>query len=54
MCEQRRHLGRTARSALTFVLLVNMRLYRACLQAGGWVRTKESDPPPPGFFRGFE
>lgn len=34
--------------------IVNQALYRACLEARQWVRTKESDPPPPGFYRGFE
>jgi hypothetical protein len=34
--------------------MVNMSLYRACLETRQWVRTKEFDPPPPGLFRGFE
>lgn len=29
-------------------------LYRACLQAKGWVRDKQYDPPPPGWYRGVE
>jgi hypothetical protein len=28
--------------------------YRACLTARGWLRAKQSVPPPPGWFRGFE
>lgn len=28
--------------------------YRACLIARGWLRAKQWDPPPPGWFRGFE
>ena len=34
--------------------MVNKKLYRACLEARKWVRTKEFDPPPPGSYRGFE
>ena len=29
-------------------------LYRSCLETKGWVRTKEFDPPPPGYYRGQE
>ena len=29
-------------------------LYRSCLSAKGWVRDKQYDPPPPGWFRGVE
>ena len=28
--------------------------YRRCLSARGWVRAKQGDPPPPGWFRGHE
>ena len=34
--------------------MVNEPLYRACLQARRWVRTKEFTPPPAGSYRGFE
>ncbi len=34
--------------------MVNEKLYRACLEARNWVRKKESPPPSPGSFRGFE
>ena len=34
--------------------IVNDQAYRACLEARRWVRTKESVPPPPGSYRGFE
>jgi hypothetical protein len=34
--------------------MVNTNLYRACLEARKWVRTKEFDPSPPGSYRGFE
>ena len=34
--------------------MVNEPLYRACLQARRWVRTKEFTPPPTGSYRGFE
>jgi ABC-type uncharacterized transport system auxiliary subunit len=34
--------------------IVNDKAYRACLEARQWVRTKESVPPPPGSYRGFE
>jgi hypothetical protein len=34
--------------------MVNEPLYRACLQARQWVRTKEFTPPPVGSYRGFE
>ena len=34
--------------------MVNEKLHRACLEARNWVRKKESDPPPAGFYRGFE
>jgi len=29
-------------------------LYRACLTAKGWIRDKQQDPPPPGWYRGIE
>lgn len=29
-------------------------LYRSCLVAKGWVRDKQYDPPPPGYYRGVE
>jgi hypothetical protein len=29
-------------------------VYRSCLQARGYVRDKQVDPPPPGFYRGIE
>jgi hypothetical protein len=29
-------------------------LYRSCLNAKGWVRDKQFDPPPPGWYRGIE
>ena len=29
-------------------------LYRSCLSAKGWVRDKQYDPPPPGYYRGVE
>ena len=29
-------------------------LYRACLQARGYVREKQWEPPPPGSYRGIE
>src|SRR5690242_17624459 len=29
-------------------------LYRSCLSARGYVRDKQVEPPPPGFFRGVE
>jgi hypothetical protein len=29
-------------------------MYRSCLNAKGWVRDKQYDPPPPGWFRGVE
>jgi len=29
-------------------------LYRSCLSARGYVRDKQVDPPPPGFYRGVE
>ena len=29
-------------------------LYRSCLSAKGWVRDKQYDPPPPGWYRGVE
>jgi hypothetical protein len=34
--------------------IVNMSRYRACLETRRWVRSKEFDPPPIGFYRGFE
>ena len=30
------------------------KLYRSCLTAKGWVRDKQYDPPPPGYYRGLE
>ena len=29
-------------------------MYRSCLNAKGWVRDKQFDPPPPGWYRGVE
>jgi hypothetical protein len=29
-------------------------MYRSCLGAKGWVRDKQFDPPPPGWYRGVE
>ena len=29
-------------------------VYRACLEARGYVRAKQVEPPPPGSYRGFE
>jgi hypothetical protein len=29
-------------------------VYRSCLQGRGYVRDQQVDPPPPGFYRGFE
>ena len=29
-------------------------LYRSCLATKGWVRDKQYDPPPPGYYRGVE
>jgi hypothetical protein len=29
-------------------------MYRLCLSAKGWVRDKQYDPPPPGWYRGVE
>jgi hypothetical protein len=29
-------------------------MYRSCLSAKGWVRDKQYDPPPPGWYRGVE
>lgn len=29
-------------------------LYRSCMNAKGWVRDKQYDPPPPGWYRGVE
>jgi hypothetical protein len=29
-------------------------VYRACLSSREWVREKRWEPPPPGWFRGFE
>lgn len=29
-------------------------MYRSCLNAKGWVRDKQFDPPPPGWYRGIE
>lgn len=34
--------------------ILSEQVYRACLKARGWVRSKEWEPPPPGFFRGHE
>jgi len=29
-------------------------MYRSCLSAKGWMRDKQYDPPPPGWYRGVE
>jgi hypothetical protein len=29
-------------------------MYCLCLSAKGWVRDKQYDPPPPGWYRGVE
>ena len=29
-------------------------IYRACLSSRGWLREKQWDPAPPGWFRGIE
>jgi hypothetical protein len=34
--------------------IVDEQRYRACLSARGWVREKQIDPPPPGWYRGIE
>jgi hypothetical protein len=34
--------------------IVDEQRYRACLSARGWVREKQVDPPPPGWYRGIE
>jgi len=34
--------------------IINHGIYRACLSAQGWTREKQWEPPPPGWFRGFE
>lgn len=34
--------------------VINDQMYRACLRARGWVREKQWDPPPPGWYRGIE
>lgn len=34
--------------------IVDDKLYRACLMSRGWVREQHPEPPPPGWYRGFE
>jgi hypothetical protein len=34
--------------------LVPTNLYRACMRSLGWLRTKEQEPAPAGYFRGIE
>jgi hypothetical protein len=34
--------------------IVNDRLYRGCLTERGWTRDKQWEPPPAGWYRGFE
>ncbi len=34
--------------------IVGEEVYRGCLRARGWVREKQWDPPPAGWYRGIE
>lgn len=34
--------------------IVDDKVYRACLTSRGWVREQHPEPPPPGWYRGFE
>jgi len=34
--------------------IVGEEVYRACLRNKGWVREKQWDPPPEGWYRGIE
>jgi hypothetical protein len=34
--------------------VVNEHVYRGCMRLRGWVREKQYDPPPPGWYRGIE
>jgi hypothetical protein len=34
--------------------IVDAERYRGCLAARGWMREKQFEPPPSGWYRGFE
>jgi hypothetical protein len=41
-------------TAAAYGIILNERVYRACLTMRGYIRAKQWEPPPAGSYRGFE